>query len=281
MDIIAFKMWIGELFNKNNSLKARLIRFFIRERYLKAITLFFLGFNNFNKKNENYNSLKTKGFLRLPSLTEMQLKKIKDEIKLLNFIPNTKDPVLQIGSDLLDVLENKNKLLNLDYQIYRNTNVINEAQTIKEIAFNKDITGLVSDYLGTKNFIVDGQIWFTFNDGKAKISADNHNFGWHYDIDDLHWVKVFIYLNDVDELSGPHEFIEDSHLLSGFKKIVMRRVENEKKFKNIGLNESKIITFTGQAGTTFIEDTFGYHRGLDPVKNRAILQFTYRVGIIQ
>ena len=65
MDIIAFKMWIGELFNKNNSLKARLIRFFIRERYLKAITLFFLGFNNFNKKNENYNSLKTKGFLRL------------------------------------------------------------------------------------------------------------------------------------------------------------------------------------------------------------------------
>lgn len=281
MHVIAYKMWIGELFNKNNSLKTRLVRFFIREKYLKALVLFLFGFKNSNTKSKKFNSFKTKGFLRLPALTEIQLKNIKSEIKSLNFIPNTKDPVLQTGSNLLNVLEKKDKLLSLDYQIYRNTNVINESQTINEIAFNKDITDLVSDYLGTKKFIVDGQIWFTFNDRKSKLSADNHNFGWHYDIDDLHWVKVFIYLNNVDELSGPHEFIEGSHLLSGFRKIVMRRVENDKKFKKLGLNESKIITFTGQAGTTFIEDTFGYHRGIDPVKNRAILQFTYRVGITQ
>ena len=50
MHVIAYKMWIGEFFNKNNSLKTRLVRFFIREKYLKTLVLFLFGFKNSNKK---------------------------------------------------------------------------------------------------------------------------------------------------------------------------------------------------------------------------------------
>ena len=33
----------------------------------------------------------------------------------------------------------------------------------------------------------------------------------HFDLDRICWLKVFIYLTDTDEDSGPHEYVETSH----------------------------------------------------------------------
>lgn len=279
MDISDFKFWIGELFNKENPFKTRFFRFFVREKYIKEFFLFILGYKTKKFKSANYKSFLQNGYFILNSINLSKIKELKEEIKTLDFISASKVDPLVKGEKLLNILDKKNNSTNISHQIYRNTNVINESPIIKEIAFSDEIISLVKEYLRTENFLVDGQIWFTFKGDKVNSQASSHNFGWHYDIDDLHWVKVFIYLNDVDKDCGPHEFLKYSHLLSGFKKILMRRIDKEDKFNSLKLKNTNLIQFTGKAGTAFIEDTFGYHRGVDPIKNRAILQFTYRLGI--
>ena len=280
MYTLALKYWIGELFNRQNTLNQRLIRFFIREKYFKKLILYFMGFKTNNTKSINYISFQKKGFLRLKPISQKKIQQIYKDLKNLTFISGGEFPSKISGDNLLKAVNEERNNFEISSQIYRNTDVIDHSSVIKEIAYSKTILDLVHEYLGSKEILVDGQVWFTYGGENLKYKSAKHNFGWHYDIDDLHWVKVFIYLNDVNKNSGPHEFIEGSHSLSSLKKILFRRVETEKEFKSFNFNPSKIIQFTGSAGTAFIEDTFGYHRGLDPEKDRIILQFTYRVGVV-
>lgn len=109
----------------------------------------------------------------------------------------------------------------------------------------------------------------------AGVDNEFKSHGWHYDIDGYDFVKFFAYLSDVDQSNGPHQFMIGSHNDNSLSKFFNRRL-NQSQARNV-LLRYKLKTFLGRAGTSFYENTFGYHRGLKvEVGSRIILQVLCR-----
>jgi hypothetical protein len=105
-------------------------------------------------------------------------------------------------------------------------------------------------------------------DGKPELAE---NF--HRDFDDYRFIKLFCYLTDVDETSGPHVFIRGSHRVN--KHIEARQaLSDEIVAQEFGADN--ILRVVGPAGTAFLENSFGVHRGMPAAtRPRLILQVLY------
>jgi hypothetical protein len=109
--------------------------------------------------------------------------------------------------------------------------------------------------------------WSLPADGTAQ-QAEN----FHRDVDDWRFVKLFCYLTDVDETCGPHVFVRGSHKRNKLTDI--RRFTDCETEATFGAEN--LVRFTGQAGTAFLENTYGIHRGTPPQeKPRLIFQILY------
>jgi SAM-dependent methyltransferase len=94
---------------------------------------------------------------------------------------------------------------------------------------------------------------------------------WHYDKDRIKFLKIFIYLTDVGEENGPHEFLPGSH--RNPPGIDGRLTDEFVQSKYAGFEPVRVL---GTAGTVFIEDTHGLHRGTPVLSNsRELLQLEY------
>ena len=122
---------------------------------------------------------------------------------------------------------------------------------------------VVNTYRNVRTKLVDFDLWYTIpTAGRSDRHASQQ---WHRDPEDQHVVKVFLYFSDVDEESGPFEYVRYSksggkhgHLWpwgtgkSGYPP------SNELERLT---PESDRILATGPAGTLVICDTSGFHRG--------------------
>ncbi len=96
-----------------------------------------------------------------------------------------------------------------------------------------------------------------------------HAEQFHRDVDDWAFYKFFLYLTDVDERSGPHVYVPGSH--DSTTHLAIRRY-TDREAAELGAE----IYFTGPAGNCFLENTYGFHRGLPPRdRPRLIFQVTY------
>ena len=96
----------------------------------------------------------------------------------------------------------------------------------------------------------------------------------HRDYESMNFLKVFVYLTDVDENNGPHEIIEGSHKID--KLFNRERFNDELVFKNF--NEKQKKTIIGKKGTSIIANTFCIHRGVNPKqKERLVLSYLFSV----
>lgn len=138
--------------------------------------------------------------------------------------------------------------------------------------FAEDVIKPIADaYLGAKSKVLNTQIWATFTDDGNTYNPD---FGFHYDLDDYRFLKLFIYLTDVDDASGPHQIIEKSHKGNVLFRFFNRRLE-EPLSEAYGSN---VKVMSGKKGEGFFEDTLCYHKGTRPLKPRMILQIQYGIS---
>src|SRR3954454_5671478 len=138
-----------------------------------------------------------------------------------------------------------------------------------DIANDPKVLSIVSGFLGAKPTISLLTAWWSMptKDGKAEEAER-----FHRDVDDIRFVKLFCYLTDVDEGSGPHMFVPGSQNIDRLTTI--RRYED--KEIAIAFGENNVSTFTGKAGTAFLENTYGFHRGVPPTKRpRLLFQVLY------
>jgi len=103
---------------------------------------------------------------------------------------------------------------------------------------------------------------------------------WHRDYDDLHLLKAFLYLTDVDAETGPFEYVPGSHpggQHAGFHPwapMGVGRVSEEELGKQISADE--VRTFTAPKGTVIFCNTSGLHRGgFAETKPRVLSTVTY------
>jgi phytanoyl-CoA dioxygenase PhyH len=81
----------------------------------------------------------------------------------------------------------------------------------------------------------------------------------HYDFNRLNFLKVLIYLTDVDEHNGPHCYVRGSHRDKPDALLHDRRMTDEEI--NAHYPAEQISQVTGPAGTVLIADTLGFHKG--------------------
>jgi hypothetical protein len=88
---------------------------------------------------------------------------------------------------------------------------------------------------------------------------------WHYDFDDRHLLKAFLYLADVDEVTGPFEYVAGSQPGGAYrhvrpwKPMGYGRVPEEDVTSAVP--DDAIRTFTAPRGTLIFCNTSGLHRG--------------------
>ena len=137
------------------------------------------------------------------------------------------------------------------------------------IANDPKMLAIAGGMLGAKPTISYMTSWWSVpaGDGSAQ-----HAEKWHRDVDDLRFVKLFLYLTDVDDTAGPHAFVKGSHKVNQLTAI--RRYTDEEVDSTFG--PEKVVRFKGPAGTAFLENTYGFHRGTPPTKKpRLIFQVLY------
>ena len=131
---------------------------------------------------------------------------------------------------------------------------------------------------------------WSFNNGNAAQQMQK----FHRDNDDYKFCKVFILLNDVEDLEdGPHLYIKNSHSQNEVSKYIdklsITPEEKQKKLEQVFagapnhryddelinqiFSQEKFAYHLGKKGTTIMENTWGIHKGVPPVrKHRFILQ---------
>ena len=133
--------------------------------------------------------------------------------------------------------------------------------------FARKYTSLAVEFLGlpASRILCHVTVDALFRDKLGLIRGDGYDgaVNFHRDVDAWRWLKVFVYLTDVDEGDGHHEFYLGSHRQFPPELKVIKRYEPEELDHHWG-SPKKV---TGQAGTCFAENTLAFHRGTTPVKN--------------
>jgi Phytanoyl-CoA dioxygenase (PhyH) len=144
------------------------------------------------------------------------------------------------------------------------------------LGLNQRLLDIANTYLGmwTKLEYVD--VWYTppVEDGDRRSSQR-----WHRDFNDRHLLKAFLYLGDVDEESGPFEYVPRSapggeldHLWPWRPLGDNYPPEDELDKKIAG----RAVSFTAPKGTLIFCNTSGFHRGGFAVgKPRVLATVTY------
>lgn len=112
--------------------------------------------------------------------------------------------------------------------------------------------------------------WSVPGPGPASSAAAQQ---FHFDLDRLAFLKVFVYLTDVDARNGPHVFVRGSH------RDLPRALRADRRFGDDEVEGSfpgRQVSIAGPRGTVFVADTRGMHKGLPVAEgNRLVFQFEY------
>lgn len=103
---------------------------------------------------------------------------------------------------------------------------------------------------------------------------------WHRDPDDKKMLKIFLYLNDVDEEAGPFTYVKGSHSMGRHRFLFPGKppqgTPKLPKIEDNMLPHEDIVMATGKAGSLIFADTSGLHRGgFAKSKNRFMYTSAY------
>ena len=197
--------------------------------------------------------------------------KFKENDSDFLYVKNLREKGLCLDPDFLSKSASGKKIINQFNSINQSTllDIFNENQNKKSVKsfksyltrfFNKQdlidfanqdlILREVRQYFGFEPYIRYISVWLDYstNDNQPK---DTQIF--HRDSDDVHLIKVFFYLNDVNINNGPFQYIKYSHKKSWID------YKNDFLLNKFAGN---IFSCEAKKGTLILCDTNGYHKGL-------------------
>ncbi len=147
-----------------------------------------------------------------------------------------------------------------------------------KVALDVKLLEIVASYLGLWPCLHAVAGWLNYStDTPAETSQL-----WHRDPEDLKLVKVFIYLEDVEEAQGPFTYIPNTQPFGSRApqalKCQAKRVDDERMRRFFSPERWRVCT--GPAGTMILADTVGFHRGGKPTTGtRLLVTFTYTSAV--
>jgi hypothetical protein len=138
---------------------------------------------------------------------------------------------------------------------------------LMELANAPLILNAVALALGARPTIATVNALWTLGEHNAAGSQIGYDDIYHRDVDDWRFIKLFVYLTDTTRHSGAHCFVRKSHLNSQ----LTRRgpITNEQVAEVFPSHD--VATIEGDAGTVFLENTWGVHRQLLATEGRRLI----------
>ena len=215
---------------------------------------------------------------------------LKEEYKenFLNHIYECKNLDLKkLNYSTIDVIKNKNENLD-DYfvrlkkmKISRVTGHLDlkNQNELKNFLTSKEILNIVQSYLNTNSVSINAAFFISNPLEISKETKYQNAQYFHWDNDFRKFLKLYIYLNDVDEYSGPHVFVKNTHKQKNRNHKLCRLYSDNQIYEKY--SESNIVKFTGDSGSTFFVDSYGIHKAEVPTKkSRILLNVHFGVGKI-
>ena len=214
--------------------------------------------------------LRRDGYASGISLPEQSLQDILNFSARAEFVPDH-SPDRRVKIDLVN--ESNPLPGNI---LFRCHNPHRACATVDGLVHDPFILDVAKGYLENEPILLSTQIWWSYPYiPKSDTDLYTPEYGFHHDIDDYRFLKLFIYLNDVNEERGPHVIIEGTHRKKDFFEKGHRRLTDEQAAARY---KERLRVMTGRAGEGFFEDTFCYHKGTNPRKRRLILQLQYSLS---
>jgi hypothetical protein len=134
-----------------------------------------------------------------------------------------------------------------------------------------DILRLASAFLGCKPTLCSIGVRWSFPGSESPDMTQ----AFHRDPDDWRFLKLFVYLTDVDDdEGGPHIYVAGSH--NTRRSLRSKTYAREQLEAQFGKQNMRAIV--GARGTTFVADTSGIHAGIPPQRApRLLLQAQYSI----
>jgi hypothetical protein len=218
--------------------------------------------------NQILGELNEKGFGAGISIADSTLQQILGFCSSAKFISRA-DYDREIS---IDVACEENPLSGEHYA-YSLVNAHKQCEAIEQLVHDPYVVDIARRYLNREPVLISCRMWWSYPylspNGLPLPSA---NFAYHYDIDDYKFLKLFIYLIDVDMERGPHVIIAGTHKGKTLFEKLYRYLTDEQAVARYG---DRIKVMTGVRGTGFFEDTLCYHKGENPKKRRLMLEFEY------
>jgi hypothetical protein len=146
--------------------------------------------------------------------------------------------------------------------------MLRDHHLVQRLTKDSAVKQIADAYLGCNSVINLAVAWRT-DPGNDRESLSGDAMMFHFDSDHNRFLKVFVYLDDVDENTGPHMYIPRTgigrrkDLASDFKRD--GRLSDELVL-NAGLRPQRVC---GPSGTIIFADTHNLHKGKPVIGNKA------------
>lgn len=237
-----------------------------------------VGAKNTDQIELNLKELTKSGFTKLPALST---KKTREMFDYINVQPVHADPMKRNSSNLVA----PDSIRTSKHVGILSEHSVTNCPHFLDIVLSPNILKVVEQYIGATPTLISLDSWRSFASGREAVEAQN----FHVDLDDHKFVKLFIYLTDVDMQAGPHTYIPGSQnrqmiydILAAYQDknpevgiwfTNQLRKTDEEVDKYIGIDP---VYIEGKAGSCMLVDTSGLHKGLPPISSdRILLQATY------
>lgn len=133
-----------------------------------------------------------------------------------------------------------------------------------QLALRKNILEIVDAYMemAAKLYYLTLNVTTPVDEGAEAVQSQK----WHRDPEDKRMVKVFLYLNDVDQTSGPFMYVRESHYGGRLSSLFPQHPPRGSGYIEEGewkkhVPPDAINVYTGKAGMLIFCDTVGLHKG--------------------
>ncbi len=227
----------------------------------------------------------------IPILNELQKKIVNDLMKNGIAISNLNNifPEREMINKLLEAAENCTEKPHLSqskpflrYSLGRGS-MIDLSNPLNQLSLEPRILEIINSYLGICTKLRYFELTTSNLIDKNDVSIGSQR--WHRDPTLYGLCKMFVYLSDVDENSGPFTYIVQSHSKGKLNKVFPQRQFGRHGFyPPDGAVEKKIpqrniLPCIGKKGTVIFCDTTGLHKGgFSFSKERTMYSSTYVFG---
>ncbi len=135
--------------------------------------------------------------------------------------------------------------------------------SIADVALDDRVLSIVNTYLGLSSRLRYVDLWYNLAAGPGEPPIDSEH--WHRDNEDVKFVKLFFYLDDVDDDTGPLTYIRGTQPGGAYANVFPAQPPRgsypPESLLRSAIPSSQVKVCTGKAGTLVLYDASGFHRG--------------------